>query len=427
MYPNAFPNACPASKSSAPAATNAETNGALTVRVDSVLGVVPRGDTSTHQYTVTAYYQRESEDVSNERRTQPEVANQSATDSSKLDCTFNKHIHIPYNSRQQFVKVAVFELAPHGDAYVGEATVPIADPEVETVSPWPLVCDFVETGVVMLSLQLPRNDETPTNLRSVSTGETPTSALASCNPQDEDIKPPGPPPLGTICEGCSPMQTQFAAFSRESCDETHHTRGPASARDVPLLKVGDIVDIFSSSAARWLQSRVVQADMNTVTVEYGERRRDIDLRDPKIHEYFRYPDPQSNRHPPINPQGQVHGATLPGSMTSEPQGFAPQVVPYSVAGATPLPMAGGAAHMAPHLGFGPRCPVGPTVNPGIAPGYQLPCPAPVQCGAFYARAPPPVQHFKAATGAPMARPAYAPVLGGAAWSYQLPPGARPIR
>jgi hypothetical protein len=53
--------------------------------------------------------------------------------------------------------------------------------------------------------------------------------------------------------------------------------------------VGDPVDIFSSSADKWVRGEVteVSGDGRRVTVEYGDRSRVIDLRAPNLAEFFR--------------------------------------------------------------------------------------------------------------------------------------------
>merc|ERR550525_5509 len=53
------------------------------------------------------------------------------------------------------------------------------------------------------------------------------------------------------------------------------------------FKMGEPVQVWSRSAGRWERGVIVQANGNDVIVEYGYRRRDLNIADEKLHEHLR--------------------------------------------------------------------------------------------------------------------------------------------
>ena len=67
------------------------------------------------------------------------------------NCNLTGEFRVPYNSREQFVKLAVFAVGHGGpDALVGEACVPTADPASEELREWRLVRDFEEIKLIIM-------------------------------------------------------------------------------------------------------------------------------------------------------------------------------------------------------------------------------------------------------------------------------------
>jgi len=127
----------------------------LYVNVDSALDLSPSDGFGPHHFYATAYYPGEPPDAMHTRKTCPVKANLSVTNSDVENCIFHQRVSVPYNSRQQLLMVAIFEVDQVEDTFVGEATVPLADMRLEATSPWPLIRDSNPTGTVMLKIQLP--------------------------------------------------------------------------------------------------------------------------------------------------------------------------------------------------------------------------------------------------------------------------------
>lgn len=122
------------------------------MNVDSALDL-PSDSMGPHRYCTTASYVGEPQDEVDSRRTQGVRATPSATTPGRENCVFHQHIRVPYNSRQQFLMVSVYEL--DFDAFVGQATIPLAEQRLSATSPWPLIRDGLQTGTVTLNVQLP--------------------------------------------------------------------------------------------------------------------------------------------------------------------------------------------------------------------------------------------------------------------------------
>eukprot|EP00747_Dinoflagellata_sp_TGD_P034130 gnl/TRDRNA2_/TRDRNA2_137070_c0_seq1.p1 gnl/TRDRNA2_/TRDRNA2_137070_c0~~gnl/TRDRNA2_/TRDRNA2_137070_c0_seq1.p1 ORF type:complete len:560 (-),score=58.41 gnl/TRDRNA2_/TRDRNA2_137070_c0_seq1:23-1660(-) len=166
----------------------------LVVNVDTALDLVPSDRYGSHYYYASAHYVGESQEEIQRRQTQAVKANQSSTNASMENCVLHKQISVPYNSRQQFVMVSIYEADQLGDTFIGQATVPLADPRLSSTAPWPLVRDGVQNGTVTLNVQLP----------GAGNGAAPSSPVKNFPPESPSpVKPslpaaspygPAPPP-----------------------------------------------------------------------------------------------------------------------------------------------------------------------------------------------------------------------------------------
>jgi len=157
------PGSGPPSPARAPTTASRAGAGSLIVNVDSALDVTPSDRFGAHHYYATAHYVGEPEEVVEARRTPSVKANASSTDPMHENCVLHERIAVPYNSRQQFVMVDIYEADQLGDTFVGQATVPLADPRLASTSPWPLIREGNQTGTVTLNIQLPDSMSSVTN------------------------------------------------------------------------------------------------------------------------------------------------------------------------------------------------------------------------------------------------------------------------
>lgn len=226
----------------------------LCVAVVRVIGLLPpSGNLGAESYYVTAFYPGESDEVCSSRRTPSENAFQSLEDPVREEVSVHRNIALPYNSRQQFVKIAVHRVHLAGDELVGEATVPIADPNVAVAAPWPLMLDFEEQGEVMLSVHLP-GDEPPFK----NFGEEATQVCET--PHEPGESHPVSP-----------------ATSRQKSAEPH-THG---------FSVGDLVEVYSKSGQGWVRARVARVHRSGMTVESNGKTKDVDFELPNLNEIVR--------------------------------------------------------------------------------------------------------------------------------------------
>eukprot|EP00929_Paragymnodinium_shiwhaense_P099737 TRINITY_DN61545_c0_g1_i4.p1 TRINITY_DN61545_c0_g1~~TRINITY_DN61545_c0_g1_i4.p1 ORF type:complete len:797 (+),score=125.82 TRINITY_DN61545_c0_g1_i4:161-2551(+) len=361
----------------------------LVVCVASAQGMgAPLGadDDEAVSFYVSAYYQGEAPLAAEQRRSEPCEASANAMRGDRYNCVLNRRVALPYNSRQQFVKVALFQHSEKqaGDAaLVGEATVPIADPSVAEVSPWTLMRDFSDRGTLMLSVLLPGSEIEPTTPqaqlasgekvpRSVASDASARSARSAGRPSpvsgapNQDCQDGSPMPaiavgasraLGSTASAGSngilsqhgtpvpagltsqveapsangiPGQRRPTSYSGttsisdvSSLSPTH--RVPASASTMALAsrcQPGCNVEVFSRTAGRWVSGSVMAVAGDRVSVQYGSRRNHICLRAPDLHQYFRLPDSDSS------PHSDEHRSQGPPSLpTSPPSREAPPEYP----------------------------------------------------------------------------------------------------
>lgn len=285
-----------------------DTGEFIVVTVDSAEELAPLECPGTPLFRVTAHYQSEEQDVVERRMTPAVRAIPSSADPLKVDCTLNQRICVPFNSREQFVKVGIYQHTLMGDSLVGEATVPIADPSVSSTSPWPLLRDFEDMGVVMLSVSEPTSD------------------------LPVDTTPPPPPPVATICEDMAvqrsldgratptlwqpqqsqpqqpqhrlqqpPVQQQPTALQQhqqpqqqpqqQAQQHMEQQQQQYQSQMTQSYRIGDPVEVYSKSEGRWVSGNVAKVSGNgdEVTLEYGGRGRVINLRAPWALEYLRRP------------------------------------------------------------------------------------------------------------------------------------------
>jgi len=171
------------------------------------------------------------------------------TQPDKEESLAGRQFALPFNDREQLVKVAVYRSGEQGDSLVGEATVPIADPSSAAPTPWPLIRDFEAQGSVTLQLALP---ETPSS-QTLSNTELAASASS--------------------VRGCIRATSGSAALASH-------------------CRVGEAVEVYSKAAGKWLSCHVSEVEGNRATLVHGSRHRRIDLRDEKLEEYLRLPAPR---------------------------------------------------------------------------------------------------------------------------------------
>lgn len=295
--------------------------GWLFVFVASAHGLAPApGEASgSGRYRASAYYQSEARTAMEERKTDASASSRE-TPASREECTFDRDIHVPFNSREQFLKVAVFRVDASGDDLIGEATVPIADPDVSSLSAFPLLRDFEQQGLVKLSVRLPDASEPPMDpveqapLTPSNDCRTPLDAAATANGPSGASRPVGgtaedaaafqaamelalydrqhrAAPLGAQADCASPQVRAVASTPQGTPTHAGSASPTGSASPSVIaagLRIGADVEIFSKSNGQWLHARVSKIEAYKVTVEYGERFKVVDLRAPNLHEHLRW-------------------------------------------------------------------------------------------------------------------------------------------
>jgi len=163
-------------------APSQSTGGFITVSLCSAHGLDPSGQAcGSGRYRASAFYQSEAGlPALDERKTHASAGSRGVV-ANREDCVFDAEIRVPFSSREQFLKVAVFRVDGTLDLLVGEATVPIADPEVSNTCTWPLLRDFEQQGLVKLSVRLPdpEEEEEAPPVQEAATVSVVTSAAAS--------------------------------------------------------------------------------------------------------------------------------------------------------------------------------------------------------------------------------------------------------
>jgi len=257
-------------------------------------------------YSVSAYYPNEDLPVQESRRTQL-VQSTRPRPRGREECTLNQRIRVPFNTREQFLRVAVYRCQHHEPGndcsadnitLVAEATIPIADPAASSSSMWPLVRDFEQKGGVRLSVSMPGSGsaESPAAEEPVQPADGPASPAPS-PPQEEQLQD-----VGRLAATALVQFPPDDAVARASGSSSGHSRDHSVGRhtcagECSGLDVGSEVEVFSKTACKWQRGRVVEMKDYVLTAEYevtatGEtitRRRKFDLGASNVHESLRIP------------------------------------------------------------------------------------------------------------------------------------------
>jgi len=294
--------------------------GDLQVTVAAALALEPSGEeVAAGWYCVSAYYPNEDLHAQESRRTQP-LQSTRPKPRGKEECTLNQRIRVPFNTREQFLRVALYRCKCYEPGSscsscnsdnitpYAEATVPIADPAVASMSMWPLVRDFEQRGGVLLSVSMPGSG----SAESLSAHEPVQPAAgpatpAPSPPQEEHEQHLEPDPQisrhGELITGKAgpPAAVQgrlpSTALEQPPPNDAVAAAVSGSADECSGLVVGSEVEVFSKTACKWQRGRVVQIEDYVLTADYevtadGEtmaRRRQFHLGASNLHESLRIP------------------------------------------------------------------------------------------------------------------------------------------
>ncbi|CAE6967720.1 NVL [Symbiodinium sp. CCMP2592] len=255
----------------------------LTVRLKAAIALEPPVEPSGG-YRATAFYQSEGLEPRERRKCQPKQAAESKYGKKMHDCFLEAQFRIPYNSREQFVKVAVYAVADGADVPVGEATVPIADPKAETMTRWRLMQDFEETGEVELQVVFPGDD--------VSVAETADKSTESYDLEAKYASVASK----SVVESVGELQSKQDSAESMVPEPTSHMSDTPVEKGVEsmdasffALNSGDKAQVYSKSSGAWVIASIVHMDhaRGEVIVQHGEHRKVVNLRSHNLAEFFR--------------------------------------------------------------------------------------------------------------------------------------------
>jgi len=255
----------------------------LTVRLKAAIALEPPVEPSGG-YRATAFYQSEGLEPRERRKCQPKQAAESKYGKKMHDCFLEAQFRIPYNSREQFVKVAVYAVADGADVPVGEATVPIADPKAETMTGWRLMQDFEETGEVELQVVFPGDD--------VSVAETADKSTESYDLEAKYASVASK----SVVESVGELQSKQDSAESMVPEPTSHMSDTPVEKGVEsmdasffALNSGDRAQVYSKSSGAWVVASIVHVDhaRGEVIVQHGEHRKVVNLRSHNLAEFFR--------------------------------------------------------------------------------------------------------------------------------------------
>lgn len=256
---------------SSPSAGSNRRGGTLLVNVVEAFELpASQHEEGPGSYRLTAYYQSEmNQSVVEKRKSAAVVAVPNPKRKAKEDCTFNVQLRMPFDSLEQFVKVAIFRVDRPTDSLVGEATLTLADPAVEDLADHFLMRDLEDMGGVVASARLPRDDDPPEDAEEPPSGTQPNS------PQSPGA--PSPPFSGTTDPGVAPevAPAQPSGIARGAVGPSPDTATPDGR-----FRIGQDVEIFSKSAGAggaWVPARITRIEGPSVTVDYGPRRRVLNV------------------------------------------------------------------------------------------------------------------------------------------------------
>lgn len=225
----------------------------------------------------TAFYQSEAFEHREKRKTDLQVTRLSQSGQGFEDCDFNWKFKVPYNSREQFVKVIILAVDAEGtEIHVGEATIPVADPSVEELQAWRLVRDFEERGQVKLKVGLPGSQ--------LALAVTATSAVAETSMSQTLQAPSVSESLGSMVP--APLSTPQSSLDSPACGVLEGSR----LQLLTQINEGDVVQVFSKTAGAWVQAAVQRVDRikGVVVVTHNGTVRTVDLHSPDLEDNFRF-------------------------------------------------------------------------------------------------------------------------------------------
>ncbi|CAE7508407.1 unnamed protein product [Symbiodinium sp. CCMP2456] len=124
--------------------------GLMMVKIDCALDLLPSDNFGPHVYCATAYYPGEGNAEINARKTEFAVGKANPARPDLDNCMLQKTVSVPYDRKQQLLMVEIHEVDPENseveDCLIGQATLPLADPKIESSANWPLFRGFESSG-----------------------------------------------------------------------------------------------------------------------------------------------------------------------------------------------------------------------------------------------------------------------------------------
>ncbi|CAE6923144.1 unnamed protein product [Symbiodinium sp. CCMP2592] len=145
----------------------------LIVKIDGALDLLPSDNFGPHYYCATAYYPGEGSAQIHARKTEFAVGKANPAHPDLDNCMLQKTVLVPYNRKQQLLMVEIHEVDPEDseveDSLIGQATLPLADPKIESSTNWPLFRGFESSGSLTLQVNIPQgNSASPKTLDSAT-------------------------------------------------------------------------------------------------------------------------------------------------------------------------------------------------------------------------------------------------------------------
>mmetsp|Transcript_62638 Transcript_62638/g.149405 ORF Transcript_62638/g.149405 Transcript_62638/m.149405 type:complete len:335 (-) Transcript_62638:17-1021(-) len=286
-----------------------QVGGELKIHVERLTNLIPP-DARAQQYVVTAGYHGEPLEVMQGRRCRPVVA----SGPPPSTCEVKHKFGIPYNPKQGIVKVQVLAILQNGaECPLGEASVPLADLRVESLADWAICRDYEEYGKVFLYFEFPADEDD--YVGTTSAVAAPAAPMPQPGPASMERVQPQPfiakstvtsavhsYKVGDRLEVYSNtagrwlpgtvVKVQGAEVTIDCGDKLRAVDCSASNVAGYLRRaclVGDTVEVYSRSTGEWVVAKVTDIKGRHATVQYDGRGRVIDLNDPQLMEYFRFP------------------------------------------------------------------------------------------------------------------------------------------
>ena len=136
----------------------------MMVKIDGALDLLPSDNFGPHFYCATAYYPGEGNAEINARKTEFAVGKANPAHPDLDNCMLQKTVVVPYNRKQQLLMVEIHEVDPEDseveDSLIGQATLPLADPKIESSTNWPLFRGFECSGSLAVQVHIPQVNST---------------------------------------------------------------------------------------------------------------------------------------------------------------------------------------------------------------------------------------------------------------------------